>query len=227
MLVSIIMPNYNTPYSFVEEAINSILKQTHKDFELLIIDDNSTEFCEEGFWSKITSFDKRIRLLKNEHSKGVAGALNTGLDYATGVYVFRMDADDLSSPNRLKMQIDYMEKHKDISVLCGFAKCFGESSNWHKSPAKNISLKTTFLFNGAMVHPTICFRKSFLDEFNVKYTEGIQNEDYDLWTRLAIEPNIHFCTLKKKVLNYRVHNNQVTKTKLELLKQQGIEVRKK
>ena len=82
MLISVIMPNYNTPYDFLMQSVESVLNQSMSDFELIIVDDNSTSFNDTLFWESLLKKDSRIRVISNTHKKGVAGALNTGIELA-------------------------------------------------------------------------------------------------------------------------------------------------
>ena len=225
MLVTIIIPTYNTPIGYLEEAIHSIINQTFHKLELIVVDDGSTQFLTDEYFEHLKNVDARIKVLKNERKKGVAGALNTGLKYAKGKYIFRMDSDDISLPKRLEKQVAFMEKHPEIDILGCYAKCFGNSNAKLKAPCKNMQIKTSLLFGATFTHPTICFRKTSVQSFGVCYNEDVQNEDYDLWTRLSINPKLTFAVLRKSLLNYRVHNQQITKQKQALLKEQGISVR--
>lgn len=224
--VSIIMPTYNTPYEFLQASVDSILNQTYKDFELIIIDDHSTNYNDAKKIKEITHEDSRIKWLTNTNTKGVAGALNTGLQNATGDYIVRMDSDDIALTDRLERQIQVLEENKDIAFVAGYAKCFGASKRWHKSPVNNTAIKTSLIFESGIVHPTVCIRKSMLDLYSLRYNEHVQNEDYELWIRCALHKDFVFYTLPQKVLNYRVHEGQVTKQRIEKLKMQGVELRK-
>ena len=121
--ISVIMPAYNAE-QYISEAIESILGQTFADFEFIIIDDGSSDST-SGI---IASYkDSRIRYFRNEKNLGIVGALNRGLALAAGEYIARMDADDISLPERFQTQCAYMEKHPDVGV-CGTAiKVFGKN----------------------------------------------------------------------------------------------------
>lgn len=223
--VSVIMPSYNTPYDYLKEAIESIRKQSHKDFELIIIDDGSTRFNDPRIINKFISGDKRIRFVKNTHKKGVAGALNTGLDEAIGTYIFRMDSDDISEYDRLERQIRFMDENDDVDIVAGGIKCFGASNRIEKSELTNAGIRTVLLFQSGLVHPTVCFRKSSLEKYSLRYAESMQSEDYELWTRCAMYPDIKFASLSDVVLHYRVHENQVTKQRNDIMHEQGKRIR--
>ena len=122
-LVSVIMPNYNTPEEYLRAAMESILSQTYSNFEFIIVDDGSTDDSP----SIIKSYqDDRIIFIKNEKNLGITKSLNIALARATGEFVARMDADDISLPQRLERQVHYMREHTDV-VVCGtYVSCFGD-----------------------------------------------------------------------------------------------------
>lgn len=223
-LVSVLMPTFNTPNQYLECAVKSILVQTYSNFELIIVDDNSSE-QHRIFLQEMAKKDSRIVILANNHTKGVAGALNTGLIAANGKYILRMDSDDVSEPKRIENQVLYLESHPNVSLVAGFAKCFGDSRALHKAPTDNERLRTELVFQGNIVHPTVCFRRQFFMENNLFYKEDVQNEDYELWMRAFFVKGFVFSTLKEVVLKYRVHNKQVTKKRIGLLKEQGLLLR--
>lgn len=220
-LVSVIMPSYNTPYVFLKEAIESIRNQSYKDFELIIIDDGSTQYNDSIKLNGLISGDDRIRFVKNSHKKGVAGALNTGLDESIGKYIVRMDSDDIAEYDRLERQIRFMDENEDVDIVAGGIKCFGASNRIEKSEVTNAGIRTVLLFQSGMAHPTVCFRKTSLEKYSLRYSESMQSEDYELWTRCASYPDFKFASLPSVVLNYRVHENQVTKQRNDIMHEQG------
>ena len=224
-LISVIMPSYNTPYEYLRSAVDSIRNQSYDRFELLIIDDGSTEYNDTNVWNNIIDGDSRIRIIKNTHKKGVAGALNTGIDSASGKYIIRMDADDISMPDRLMCQVDYLENHPETDLLAGYIKCFGATNKIEKSEIDDVAIKTTLLFQSGIAHPTVCLRKETIDRFNLRYDEDIQSEDYDLWIKCAQIANFKFSTLPQIVLNYRVHDGQVSQTRKRIMISQGRTIR--
>ena len=126
--ISVIMSVYNTNKSFLAEAIESILNQTYPNFEFIIIDDNSTD----GSLSIIEQYmskDDRIVLIKNKTNIGLTKSLNKGLKLAKGQYIARMDADDVSLPDRFKQQIEYMENNSHVTVIGGIAYSGAEVTN--------------------------------------------------------------------------------------------------
>ena len=119
--VSVLMPVYNTaPY--LREAMDSMLSQTFTDFELIVLDDCSPDNAEEIL---ATYSDSRIVRYKGEKNVGLSNVLNTGIDMARGKYIARMDSDDISMPNRLRVQVDYMEQHPEIDLVSVGMRLFG------------------------------------------------------------------------------------------------------
>ena len=201
------MPAYNAE-KYVAEALQSILDQTFKEFELIIIDDCSSDKTSQI----IHSFsDPRIILLKNSKKLGVAASLNLGIASAKGEYIARMDADDISLPRRLENQLEYMDKHPKIGISGAFAKIISTPQNrktW-KQPINDSEIKALMLFSCPLLHPTVIFRKKTLDEYNLRYNENYQSaQDYELWSR-AID-YVTFGNLPKVVLRYRVHTDAVS-----------------
>ena len=123
--ISVLMPAYNAE-KYIGEAIESILNQTYKDFEFIIINDGSIDRTEDII---LSYDDPRIIYLKNKENSGIVASLNNGLKQAKGQYVARMDADDISLPTRFEKQLQYMESNQHIFVLGTSLILFGENSN--------------------------------------------------------------------------------------------------
>ncbi len=163
MKISVVMPVYNGE-RFLEDAIESVLDQTLEDFELIIINDGSTDNTEkiiEEYMEK----DYRIICIKNRVNKGFDNwynILNMGLKVARGEYIARMDADDICYPNRLEVQYNYLEKHKDIFLVgssCDVIDKDGiEIDEIIKKPFPSILLKYRIAYSNSFIHPSIMFR---------------------------------------------------------------------
>lgn len=159
-IISVIMCTHNTPKSYLEEAIESILKQTFWDFEFIIVNDGSTAADSEV----VKSFeDNRIILIENKDNMGLPYSLNRAIKLSKGKYIARMDSDDISLPQRFEKQYQYMEQHKDIAVLGCVAKTFGRTSRLIISPIYS-DLNDQLYFRSSIVHPSVMFRKEFLEK---------------------------------------------------------------
>lgn len=205
-MVSVIMPAYNAE-KYIAAAIDSILGQTYGNFELIIINDCSKDRTEE----MIASYDDpRIVYLKNEENLGVAAALNKGLAVAKGKYIARMDADDISLPDRLAKQVAYLDANEAIAVLGTNVESFDEhgtiSTGW--SAQDPLQTKVDMLFACGMAHPSVMMRTAVIRELG-GYDPAFNGlEDYELWCRVLEKHQI--TTLPDILLRYRVHNSQVT-----------------
>jgi glycosyltransferase involved in cell wall biosynthesis len=212
--ISVLMPTYNQ-LEYLTESVNSVLNQTFSDFEFIIIDDCSTDRTIE-YLERCAKLDKRIRVLSNNINLGVSNSLNLGLSIATGKYIARMDADDISFINRFEYQINYLNAHPECGVL-GTETCFinldGSKSDqpaWIKPIEHNV-IVWNLLYSTPLCHPTTMIRHDILKNIG-GYTTTHPNEDMDLWTRLAFHTS--FNNLENTLLYYRMPHD-VHRKKLE------------
>ena len=206
-LVTVLMPVYNGE-KYLEEAIKSILNQTLRDFEFLIIDDGSTDKSAQI----IKSFnDPRIRLERNKTNLGLIATLNKGLGLSKGKYIARMDCDDMSLPKRLSVQVNFMEKHPEIGVCGSWIKVIGLRKKFiNKYFQKHEELKANLLFSTSFAHPSVIIRKELIDKYNLEYDEQYKHaEDYELWSRIVEYAKMS--NISKVLLYYRMHSESVSK----------------
>lgn len=179
--VTVLMPVYNAE-AYLREAIDSILSQTFTDFEFLIIDDGSTDTSAEI----VQSYDDpRIRFVRNAQNLRLAQTLNKGLDLAIGEYVARMDADDISLPERLTKQVEFLDAHPEVGIVGVWARAFGEANFSIPQPADPEVARAKLLFDSCLVHPAVLIRRSLLDFHGLRYQPLPHFEDYELWQRAA------------------------------------------
>ncbi len=206
--VTVLMPVYNGE-SYLRATIESILRQTFTDFEFLIIDDGSTDSTVEI----VRSFkDQRIRLLRNPERLKLSGALNRGLDEARGEYVARMDGDDISRPDRLEKQVRLMDSFPNIGLCGGWIQKFGMGrKEINQFPEHSESIRAYALFDSPFAHPTVMLRKSFFDQYKLRYDgQYYPTEDYELWSRaLDLFPCVN---IQEILLDYRVHDSSMTRS---------------
>lgn len=207
--VSVVMPAYNAA-KYIAEAIDSILAQTYTDFEFIIINDGSVDDTEKI----IRSYDDpRIVYLKNEVNSGICVTLNKGLDAARGRYIARMDADDISLPQRLAVQVQYMDTHPDIGVAgCLVERFYDDNISNHDFPPSETDsnqCRASLLFSTCVAHPATIIRKHVLVKYGLSYDDRFRGmEDYHLWWRLSQYSSI--TNISQVLLQYRIHKNQVT-----------------
>ncbi|WP_369765626.1 glycosyltransferase family 2 protein [Flavobacterium sp. WC2429] len=217
--ISVIMPIYNCEL-YIKGAIDSILDQTYNNFELLIIDDASTDKTIElvkGY------FDVRINLIEKPINTGLTNSLNHGLKIAKGKYIARMDGDDISHPERFAKQVSFLEGNKEI-ILCGSWFAIVGSDRIIKLPEYHDEIKLAFLKGNCIAHPSVMMRKKALDKFSIVYDVSKEPaEDYDLWVRLMLNGRLH--NLQEVLLDYRIHNNQVSQKQDIKQKQKVFEIK--
>lgn len=214
------MPTYKGA-AYIRKSIDSILAQTFKDFELLIINDCSPDNTDEIVESYT---DFRIRYIKNARNLGISASSNLGISLAKGKYIARQDHDDIAFPNRLQLQYEYMETHPDIGV-CGTG--FRTFEKKHKTvihPQDNTSIKAYLLFKCALAHQTTLIRKELLQQHNLRYDETFQaSNDRKLWIDAA--PYTKFHNLPIILLKYRVHKDMTSKTKKSIVQKEATRLR--
>ena len=205
--VSVVMSVFNGE-RFLPEAIDSILDQRFKDFEFIIVDDGSTDRS-ASILDSYQNSDSRVRVFHEKHA-GLVNSLNHGCALAQGKYIGRMDADDVASIDRLGLQVDFMELHKEIGVLGGTAEWIdadGKSLGIYPYPFEDAEIKTELLRRCAMWHPTILLRREVF-EWAGGYRHVAGAEDYDLWVRVA--RGFKLANLETVILKYRIHPQQVS-----------------
>jgi glycosyltransferase involved in cell wall biosynthesis len=208
-VISIVMPTYNTPPEYMKESVESVLKQTFADFELLIIDDGSTDLS--GIEKLKEYNDPRIRLITNNHD--FIASLNRGVSEAKGIYIARMDADDVMLPNRLQVQYEFMEEHPEVDVCGSWIELFGLRKGTVQVYTEYKSIVASMLLQNPMAHPSIIMRKSVLKNKEQLYKYDYPYaEDYKLWTDLAME-GFRFANIPQVLLLFRSSENQVSNIK--------------
>ncbi|MNJ97617.1 putative glycosyltransferase EpsE [compost metagenome] len=208
--VSVIMPVYNTE-KYVEEAINSILNQTFRDFEFIIIDDASTDKSVEivkGFK------DERIKLITKPFNTGYTDSLNKGLELANGKYIARMDSDDISLPTRLEKQVKFLDNNPDV-ILCGtWFELLNKEKSIFNYPTNPEEVKATLLNYCSIGHPTVMFRKEIFNTHGLSYDKSMEPaEDYNLWVDISSIGKL--ANIGEVLFQYRTHQNQVSNKRAE------------
>ena len=205
-LVSIVLPMFNAE-QYIKECVDSILAQTYTNFELIIIDDGSTDNSVRIVGSY---HDTRIRLVRNMHD--YIGSLNKGLSESRGKYIARMDADDKMKPQRLERQVKVMEAHPEIALCCGYMQRLG-GTEIYNSGIEGIfkGFKQLLLVGNFIAHPTVMLRKVYLEEYNLCYSNKYPYaEDYKLWTEIAIKGGKLY-VVPEAFIDYRISGGQVSR----------------
>ena len=212
--LSVLMGMYNEKKKEqVEQAISSVLNQSYRDFEFIICDDGSAE--EFFLWlQQYCKIDERIHLLRNEKNAGLAESLNRCLAEAEGEYIARMDADDVSLPDRFEKQIHFLEANPEYVLVGCSVSLIDDAGIWGERILAEKPQKTDFLWTSPFVHPSIMMRKNVLQRLNGYSTEDYaeRTEDYELFMRLYALGYTGY-NLQEKLFLYREDRNAFTKRK--------------
>lgn len=207
--MSVLMSCYNAE-KYVVDAMNSMLNQTYTNIELVIINDGSTD----STLDKLSAFtDPRIKLISREN-KGLVYSLNEGLSLCNGKYIARMDADDISTPDRIKKQVALLEDQPNISVCGGAVEEFDENGviKVTRKPLQHVDLLFYSLRRSPLAHPAATIRKSVLIDNNLQYDPVYKfGQDVKLWSEIIQVGQL--ANIDDIVLYYRRSADQVTKAK--------------
>ena len=206
--ITVLLPIYNGE-KYIRKAIDSILCQTFRNFEFLIINDYSTDQSEAIIK---TYNDPRIKFISNKSNLGLIETLNIGLKLAQGEYIARMDQDDISFSYRLEKQIAYLDNHPEIGVCgAGFRIIDNDDKFITETRFTNLSslLSWQLHFFCPIAHPTVMMRKSLIKKIGGYNKNALYCEDYDLWTRL--NPITHITNINEVLLSLRKHNDNMSR----------------
>lgn len=206
ILVSVIMPVYNGE-SFIKEAIDSILAQTYKHFELVIVNDNSSDSTYEIIEAYKSRFPKKIHLIHLNKRHGAFGAMNTAMKYIKGDYISPMDSDDISHPERLQKEVEFMVNNPDTIVVGSFARIIDKNGKIVGKKAFGIShreIYSSFFDVHPIVHPSCMIRRKMLPRKDKLYWDefGVNDDYYTFFTLLN---KGKFANIPEYLLNYRIH----------------------
>lgn len=204
-LVSVLLPVYNGA-AYLAEAIESVLTQTFRDFELLVIDDGSSD---ESLAIAQSYADARIKVITKTSHQGLIDSLNQGLELAKGKYIARMDADDISLPTRFEKQVRFMDKHPKVGVCGTDIQYIGKTTTFCYPKSHGEILSAIFFNQAIFCHPSVFIRNEVLQKHQLKYpTKYIHSEDYALW--LELSECCQLANLPEVLLLYREHAAQVS-----------------
>ncbi|WP_260491927.1 glycosyltransferase family 2 protein [Pseudoalteromonas maricaloris] len=211
--IDIILPVYNGE-DYISESIESILNQTFSHFNLIVINDGSTDNT-KLILERLKSADDRIQVI-NKDNEGLIATLNLGISLSRAKYLVRMDHDDILAPNKLEMQINYMKRHENIDVLgCNavLIDSVGEKVGSISFPVTPLAVKAKSFVRVPVLHPSVMIKVSDKIRPFLYYDESqLYCEDFGLWLRL-LDNGFCITNLKEKLMYYRVHNSSVSSTR--------------
>jgi glycosyltransferase involved in cell wall biosynthesis len=210
-MISVVMAVFNAQ-RFLSQSIESMLSQSYEDFEFIIVDDGSTDQSWEII-SKYQEADARIRPIRLSNNQGVARAANAGIEIAIGKYIARMDSDDISLPDRLSKQVDFLESHPNVGILGGGMRYMDESGKLMATLPTflgDLEIHWAFMFESPFHNPTVMFRKSLVELYKFRYDPfTLCGEDYDFWSRIL--PVTRGENLASVLVHYRLHSHSLTR----------------
>lgn len=207
--VSVIMSTHKTDSEQLDVSINSILNQTYKNIEFIIVFDGDREE-----YNRVNKkYGNKLKTILNEKNMGLPTSLNIAIKNASGEYIARMDGDDISIKDRIAKQVEYLNEHKDVYVCGTSAQLFGNINKKKTIYLKSAEeIKIQMLYKATLIHPTVMVRREIFDEY--KYNEEFKcSQDFELWSRISDKYQIAF--LPFIGLNYRVHSKQASIEKRE------------
>lgn len=209
-LVSFVICEHNTPIEYFREAILSVVNQTYKNIEIIIVNDKTKIDLSNEELLK----DPRIIIINNNQNLGLAASRNIGISYSKGEYIAIMDTDDICFPKRIEKQVNYMEKHKDVICAGSYVQLFGKKNLKQRFIIPNNEKYRCMLFFGnypTLINPSSILRKSALIMNDIKYNEELKTaEDYMMWVTLSDIGKVKM--IKKILLKYRIRDGQMTET---------------
>jgi len=229
-LVSVLLPVYNGS-KYLMEAIQSVLSQTYKNFELIVVDDGSTDSTPK-LLSKIEKMDDRVQVVTCVENSGIVSALNRGLSLCQGTFVMRMDADDICVPQRLEWQVQYLMTHPSISILGGYVEIFSSSTSTSskfkivRHPTNPALLHFSMYLYCSIVHPSVLARTSILRTFGGYRSSYKHVEDYEMWFRMleCSSNNIRMANLPRVVLRLRKHEHNISRLRAKEQRENALKV---
>ncbi|NLD26410.1 MAG: glycosyltransferase family 2 protein [Acholeplasmataceae bacterium] len=203
------MPVYNGE-KFLGEAIESILNQSFKDFELLLINDGSTDHSIEIIRTYMQA-DSRMQLIVNSQNLGIAESTNVGIAHANGEYIALMDQDDISMQDRLIKEVTFLDNHREVSVVGGNTFILEGQKNVHERQPLLVSpvlIRWALLFRNQLRNPTVMMRREIFTKHQASYENFSPLQDYRFW--LKINMKCWFANIPDNLVVYRIHKDNAS-----------------
>lgn len=211
--VSVIMSEYNTDKSLLEKTIESILKQTYKNFEFIIIDDcgvNDVKAIVEKY------DDNRIKVYKNQKNSGLVYSLNKAIEISKGKYIARMDTDDYSYPERLEKQVEFLERNQQYDIIGSKADFYDGKEIWGESQLFGEIYKDNFINGCPLIHPSVMYKTDAIKNIG-GYLNYKRCEDYATWIEMFCNGSKMYI-LNENLIRYHLSLDDYKKRNLKTRK---------
>jgi glycosyltransferase involved in cell wall biosynthesis len=187
--------------------VESVLAQTFADFEFLVVDDGSTDGSPD-YLASLCARDPRVRVLRNQENTGLTRSLNLGLAAARGRLLARMDADDISAPERLKRQVDFLHGHPEVGIVGSSRTLIDEAGTtlgYARAVPDDLGIRWKCLLGNPFAHPSVVLRRDVLARHGLAYNESYRTaQDYELWPRVL--RHVKGANLEEPLLRYRLRD---------------------
>ena len=205
-VVTVLLSTHND-LRFLPQAVQSVLGQTFEDFEFLVVDDGSTDNTPD-YLSALQARDTRVRVLRNDENLGLTRSLNLGLAAARGRLIARMDADDVSAPERLERQVGFLDGNPDIGIV-GSSRTLidveGTTLGYARAVQDDLGIRWKCLLGNPFAHPSVVLRRDVLVRHGLTYNESYRTaQDYELWPRVL--RHVKGANLEEPLLRYRLRD---------------------
>ena len=207
-MVSIIMPVYNTPVKYLNSSVNSILYQSYKNFEFLIVDESDNNDV-LTYFKKVEKEDRRIRYFHFEKGYGYINCLNYGIKKSSGEYIARIDADDIALQTRIQEQVKFFKDNSNIGILGSSVTIIDENGIelfTRNYPNTDKKIKKQLHIWNPICHSSVMIQASIVKKLG-GYSNSVDIEDYDLWFR-AKKYGVSFANLTKPLMKYRIFDKK-------------------
>lgn len=210
-LISIIMSTYNETNQQLEECISSIVNQTYKNLEIIIVNDNPTNSDLKNILNKYNCIDKRIKIIENDFNIGLVASLNKAIEMSNGYYLARMDADDICLPNRIADEVEFLEKH-NLDIVSTRVTYIDENGNELKKQDNcflSFDISPLLKYRNVVFHSTVLMKSTIIEHVGCYYNIPTA-EDYELWVRI-VKAKFKFGMIPKKTIYYRLRSNSISR----------------
>ena len=226
-IISIILPVYNSE-NYILECLESIKNQTMQNFEVILIDDKSTDkslkitkcYLKNNLYGK-------FKIIRNKSNIGITRSLNKAFKISNGKYIARIDADDINKPDRFEIQFKYLEKNHDISIVGSNVEYIDKDSRFiHYSdlPLSHMDIKSSLFLYNPIIHSTIFFRKKIFSKY--PYNEKFNtSQDYEMYCRIIHSHK--FTNIRKSLVKFRFHDQSISSHKKKLQKKNSLVIQKR
>lgn len=222
IVVSVVLPVFNGA-KYVLGSINSILNQTFQKFELIIVNDGSTDETANVLKN---IHDLRIKVITFKKKRGIAYAINAGVSRANGMYIARMDSDDLSISTRLEEQVSFLKTHPNVALVGTWSKLInseGKKVGEKRFPIEDREIRSIIIRFNPFIHPSIMVRKRVILEVG-RYSQEYEGaEDYDMFLRICAKYRV--ANIPKLLIKFRLHSGSASFTELKRIEKQALRVR--